>query len=190
MQLSVAVCRGCIVKGLRSGPHACPVCKVMIVQPLLSDLNLQRIVYMMVPGLLKRETDRRRQFRVVNPQETPPPIGALELTLEDSISLSLEELDNESRNSLVNDTPMEDSRKVRYLKCPAAVTVRHLVRLLMLKRGWEQSNSEKGRIELLCRTHREASADHRLHVLNNGWTLLDLAYIFGWNRVSLVINIF
>ncbi|XP_076240652.1 uncharacterized protein LOC143183110 [Calliopsis andreniformis] len=201
-------CRGCIVRRLSSGARACPVCNVATSPPLLPDVKLQRLVYLVVPGLFRSELERRRHFRLVNPQCPPvaPPLGALDLTLDDFVSLSLCELDEpeEEAQSTENRTGSsrhrdnvdqakeEDNdarvRSTRYLKCPAGVTVRHLVRLLMLKRGWEEANSQGSnvnKIEMLC----EKSDEHRrgsssMMILNQSWTLMDLACIFGWKRES------
>lgn len=193
------------MRRLSSGARACPVCNVATSPPLLPDVKLQRLVYLVVPGLFRSELERRRHFRLVNPQCPPvaPPLGALDLTLDDFVSLSLCELDEPeeetqstenrvgSRRGGNEETKEDDAagvRGTRYLKCPAGVTVRHLVRLLMLKRGWEEANSQGAsvnKIEMLC----ERSGEHRdgssgMLVLNQSWTLMDLACIFGWKRVS------
>lgn len=120
----------------------------------------------MVPGLFRSELERRRHFRLVNPQCPPlaPAVGALKITLEDFVSLSLRELEDSeegtpkvrcdlTRNEETSATDESGGRSTRYLKCPAAVTVRHLVRLLMLKRGWEEANATvngvNNRIEIM-----------------------------------------
>ncbi|XP_076180127.1 uncharacterized protein LOC143153137 isoform X2 [Ptiloglossa arizonensis] len=199
-------CRGCIVRRLSSGARACPVCNVATSPPLLPDVKLQQLVYLVVPGLFRSELERRRHFRLVNPQCPPlvPPLGALDLTLDDFVSLSLCELDEPedeararspenhdgSRNVTSQDqTKHEDTirvRNTRYLKCPAGVTVRHLVRLLMLKRGWEESNSQGtsvNTIEMMCQKYDdEGHGVTKTIVLDHSWTLLDLARIFGWKR--------
>lgn len=201
------------MRRLSSGARACPVCNVATSPPLLPDVKLQRLVYLVVPGLFRSELERRRHFRLVNPQ-CPPlalPLGALDLTLDDFVSLSLCELDEPeeeavarepenragSRHRSANDNAdqtkqHEDAIKVRstrYLKCPAGVTVRHLVRLLMLKRGWEEANSHGSsinKIEMLCeKCNENRRGGARTMILDQAWTLLDLACIFGWKRVSL-----
>lgn len=192
-----SVCRGCIVRRLSSGARACPVCNVSASPPLLPDTRLQRLVYLAVPGLFRSELERRRHFRLVNPQCPPlaSPVGALDLTLEDLVSLSLKELpEDETKEDVV--VPRDSSRNektgcsgnMRYLKCPAAVTVRHLVRLLMLKRGWEEANATingvNNRIEIMYQ-HPD---DESMRSLDPSWTLLDLACIFRWERVSLMIQ--
>lgn len=187
--------------------------------PLLSDTRLQRLVYLVVPGLFRSELQRRRHFLVLNPlcPPLPPPIGAINFTLDDFVSLSLEELDEtewqEGENGVlkkrdvvlpacrswkkknVNDEMSQGGGKRRYLKCPAAVTVRHLVRLLMLKRGWEETNSSivngVSRIEIMYHHYGPAShSEEEIYLLSPFWTLLDLAYIFHWKRVSLMVLLY
>lgn len=194
----------------------CPVCGVATTPPLLPDTRLQRLVYLVVPGLFRSEVQRRRHFLVLNPlcPTLPPPLGAINLTLDDFVSLSLEELDEtewevgedgllRKRSDVSSacqpwhddddnyETPSSDG-KMRYLKCPAAVTVRHLARLLMLKRGWEETNSSVvngfSKIEIMyCQS--EPDGDEKIHLLSPCWTLLDLACIFDWKRVSLIVRL-
>lgn len=184
------------------------MCNVATSPPLLPDVKLQQLVYLVVPGLFRSELERRRHFRLVNPQCPPlaPPLGALDLTLDDFVSLSLCELDEpeeeeqspgncaESRHPTTADQSKHEEndvvgvRNTRYLKCPAGVTVRHLLRLLMLKRGWEEATVQGdnvNKIEML----REGSGQHRgdvskMMLLDQSLTLMDLACIFGWKRVS------
>lgn len=200
-----SVCRGCIVRRLSSGARACPVCSIAASPPLLPDTRLQRLVYLAVPGLFRSELERRRHFRLVNPQcpPLPSPVGALELTLEDLVSLSLRELEDvedgmpkerrgrrdSSRDDLATEDESSAGGSTRYLKCPAAVTVRHLVRLLMLKRGWEEANATvnglNNRIEIMYQKDETQYLDgDSMHPLDFSWTLLDLACIFRWKRVS------
>ncbi|XP_014470715.1 PREDICTED: polycomb group protein Psc-like isoform X2 [Dinoponera quadriceps] len=203
-------CRGCIVR-LSNGARVCPVCGVRTTPPLLPDTRLQRLVYLVVPGLFRAELQRRRHFLVLNPlcPPLPPPLGAINLTLDDLVSLSLEELDetewemcedgvSRKRNDVpsawnededVDHEAPQSSGKTRYLKCPAAVTVRHLVRLLMLKRGWEETNSSVvngiSRIEILYhQLGPRSSGGDEIHLLSPFWTLLDLACIFHWKRLE------
>jgi len=164
-------------------------------------MRLQRLVYLAVPGLFRSELERRCHFRLVNPQCPPlaPPVGALELTLDDLVSLSLQELEDtedkmpkKERGSSKKDVSENKGRSesTRYLKCPAAVTVRHLMRLLMLKRGWEEANATVNgvinRIKILYQKHETQHPNElNMYPLDPSWTLLDLACIFQWKRVSL-----
>lgn len=201
-----SVCRGCIVRRLSNGVRACPVCNVPTLPPLYSDIRLQRLVYLIVPGLFRSESERRRHFRIVNPQCTPllPPLGSPELTYDDPVSLSISEIGKitstddsiklkkgkEKTNNiknLKNKTFYEITGETRYLKCPAGVTVRHLQRLLMLKRGWDDvdgTSSTCHRIEIMYEVD-ESETESRLQILETSWTLLDLACIFEWKNVSI-----
>ncbi|XP_033208677.1 polycomb group protein Psc-like isoform X2 [Belonocnema kinseyi] len=197
-------CRGCIVRRLSNGVRACPVCNVPTLPPLFPDERLQRLVYLIVPGLFRSELERRRHFRIVNPQCMPlvPPVGAPELTFDDLVSLSLSEIgksDSTEDNiqsikgkQEANSDSLKDkglfgiTGKTRYLKCPAGVTVRHLQRLLMLKRGWDDADgnaSAPNRIEMMYEVD-ESETESRLQVLETSWTLLDLACIFEWKNES------
>lgn len=176
------------------------MCSVAASPPLLPDTRLQRLVYLAVPGLFRSELERRRHFRLVNPQCPPltPPVGALDLTLDDFVSLSLQELEETAKDetpeeergsTTTEETSRQGSGSTRYLKCPAAVTVRHLVRLLMLKRGWEEANTTvngvNNRIEITYQQNDTQHPDEKsMHSLDLSWTLLDLACIFRWKKVS------
>ncbi|XP_046421665.1 polycomb group protein Psc-like [Neodiprion fabricii] len=216
-------CRGCIVRRLGSGARACPVCGALTLPPLLPDLALQHLVYLAVPGLYRSELERRRHFRLVNPQCPPPapPLGGLTLTLDDAVSLSLCEIVNtddvvaaaeeprrrrrrprpttENGNDvseLVHEYADEENSngrgQIRYLKCPAGVTVRHLVRLLALKRGWGDAEAKLPlkRIEMLYEypkvqpslPDKNYTGKPDMRPLELSWTLLDLACIFKWDK--------
>lgn len=200
-----SVCRGCIVRRLSNGVRACPVCNVPTLPPLFSDIRLQRLVYLIVPGLFRSESEKRRHFRIVNPQCTPllPPLGSPELTYDDPVSLSISEIgkitspddsikfkrskDKSNAKLFKNKTFYEITGETRYLKCPAGVTVRHLQRLLMLKRGWDDVDGTSPtchRIEIMYEVD-ESETESRLQILETSWTLLDLACIFEWKNVSI-----
>lgn len=173
-----SVCRGCILRRLHNGPKTCPVCSASALSPPITDVALQRLVYLVVPGLFRSEQERRRHFRQVNPQcaggLTQLPLGAPDLSFDDLVSLSLCELDSTSEGS------------TRYLKCPAGVTVRHLLRLLMLKRGWDDTEGKgqqcgNNKIEMMYEAN---GLKNDTEVLDPSWTLMDLACIFEWKRVS------
>jgi len=122
-------------------------------------------------------------------------VGALELALEDLVSLSLRELENTEVDGLLKerrDSSRNESSggSTRYFKCPAAVTMRHLARLLMLKRGWEEANATVNgvnRIEIMYQKDEAQELDDEEDSncpLDPSWTLLDLACMFRWKRVS------
>ena len=173
-----AVCRACIVRHLQAGPRTCPTCSADVTADPVADVGLQRLVYLVVPGLLRAEQERRRNFRQANPQcstlSQAPPLGAPELGHDDLVSLSLREMG-----------AADGVASTRYLKCPAGVSVRHLLRLLMLKRGWDDTDGQAqyagNKIELL---YGSAGPEDELRPLRSTWTLIDLASIFDWKRVS------
>ncbi|XP_014238254.1 protein suppressor 2 of zeste-like [Trichogramma pretiosum] len=187
-------CRGCIVRRLQAGPKNCPVCCASASQdPLVHDVALQRLVYLVVPGLYKSEIERRRHFRQVNPQctnLTRQPVGAPELTFDDLVSLSLSEWKPGGGGAAaigINDDDDDDGpAPTRYLKCPAGVSVKHLVRLLMLKRGWDHQAQDptRRRIDIMYEVKASGGSGKKteLEVLDPAWTLLDLACIFDWKR--------
>ncbi|XP_058807028.1 polycomb group protein Psc-like [Phymastichus coffea] len=169
-------CRGCIVQRFRESPKTCPQCSTIAVAPLVPDIALQRLVYLVVPGLFRKEQERRHNFRKINPHcsnVNQQPLGAPDLSFDDLVSLSLSEIGSTSGGS------------TRYLKCPAGVTVRHLLRLLMLKRGWDNNhgNNQCGnnKIEII---YDDSANDtkNEAGLLDLSWTLMDLACIFEWKR--------
>jgi hypothetical protein len=58
----------------------------------------------------------------------------------------------------------------RYLRCPAAVTVAHLQKLIRAKYGL----SPEHRVDIM----------HLNDPLNEEFTLMDVAYIYRWRRVN------
>lgn len=181
-----AVCRGCIVQRFRDAPKTCPQCSSNAVAPLVSDVALQRLVYLVVPGLFRKEQERRRDFRDSNPSVVAhqTPLGAPDLNFDDLVSLSLSEVQQDDSSTC-------SQSSTRYLKCPAGVTVRHLLRLLMLKRGWDNNDGNDqcagNKIEMIY----EAAADGKdAELLDLSWTLMDLACIFEWKGVRYICSIF
>lgn len=191
------VCRACISKKLKAGSTCCPVCGESVRSPPVSDLTLQRLVYLAVPGIYRAEQEHRRRFREhgsssasSSGSSADSPLGAPSLTFEDMVSLSLRQVPGDERPPLLQ----EDT--TRYLKCQAGVTVRHLLRLLRLKRGWNDEDPGNGlagncnRIEILYDAEAQGAEGKgtngfpKPEVLEPAWTLLDLACIFDWKRVS------
>lgn len=58
----------------------------------------------------------------------------------------------------------------RYLRCPAAVSLTHLQKLIRAKYGLKESH----RVDIL----------YNQDCLNSSLTLMDVAYIYLWKRVS------
>lgn len=67
-------------------------------------------------------------------------------------------------------------RKPKYLQCPAIFTISNLKKFLLHKFG---INSNKFCVEIMYKVKSIALPDH--------YTLMDVAYIFTWKRVSQTI---
>ncbi|KAJ8957916.1 hypothetical protein NQ318_001913 [Aromia moschata] len=158
-------CRSCIIKYLESNKY-CPVCDVQVhkTKPLLNvrpDKTLQDVVYKLVPRLFQNEMQRRREFYENHPEAKPSSLEQCGeasyqhlLTPEETICLTL------SYHGC-NNTP-------RYLRCPAAVSVGHLEKLLRAKYDLTQNH----RVEIL----------YNQDCLSSSLTLMDIAYIYLWKR--------
>lgn len=111
--------------------------------------------------------------QVTSPEARGEPIESHIYSPDESLSLSLEYY-NPLTNDL-NETNAEDSLQKpllrRYLRCPAAVTVFHLQKLIRAKYGL----SDAHRVDIL---YKEES-------LCNSYTLMDVMYIYHWRRVSI-----
>ncbi|KAJ7421710.1 Polycomb group RING finger protein 2 [Willisornis vidua] len=145
-------CKTCIVRYLETNKY-CPMCDVQVhkTRPLLSirsDKTLQDIVYKLVPGLFKDEMKRRRDFYAAYPVAEVPN-GSNEdrgevaeqdkgnLTDDEIVSLSIEFYEGsreEKKGTLENgDLEKEKGNGLRFLRCPAAMTVMHLAKFLRNK---------------------------------------------------------
>ncbi|KAF5307424.1 hypothetical protein FQR65_LT06938 [Abscondita terminalis] len=158
-------CRTCIVQYLDKNKY-CPVCDVQVhkTKPLLNirpDKTLQDIVYKLVPRLFQNEMCRRREFYQSHPEGRP---SNLEQCGEASYQhiLSPDETICLSLNYHGSGTPP------RYLRCPTAVSIMHLQKLLRSK----YDLSENHRVDIL----------HNQDCLNSHLTLIDIAYIYLWRR--------
>ncbi|MBN3310088.1 PCGF2 protein, partial [Amia calva] len=206
-------CKTCIVGYLETNKY-CPMCDVQVhkTRPLLSirsDKTLQDIVYKLVPGLFKDEMKRRRDFYAANPTADTPN-GSNEdrgevreeekriIADDEIISLSIEFHDgnrqvwggdplqtalspqkdrpcvsvlrNEKKTPESREMDKEKGNSKRFLRCPAAMTVMHLAKFLRSKMDIPSSY----RIEVL----------HEDEPLKDYYTLMDIAYICTWRRVS------
>ncbi|XP_012041398.2 polycomb group RING finger protein 2 isoform X6 [Ovis aries] len=167
-------------------------------RPLLSirsDKTLQDIVYKLVPGLFKDEMKRRRDFYAAYPlTEAEPsqlapsavPNGSNEdrgevleqekgaLSDDEIVSLSIEFYEGvrdreEKKGPLENgDGDKEKQTGVRFLRCPAAMTVMHLAKFLRNK----MDVPSKYKVEVL----------YEDEPLKEYYTLMDIAYIYPWRR--------
>ncbi|NXG10063.1 PCGF2 protein, partial [Sakesphorus luctuosus] len=180
-------CKTCIVRYLETNKY-CPMCDVQVhkTRPLLSirsDKTLQDIVYKLVPGLFKDEMKRRRDFYAAYPVAEVPN-GSNEdrgevaeqdkgnLTDDEIVSLSIEFYEGsreEKKGTLENgDLEKEKGNGLRFLRCPAAMTVMHLAKFLRNK----MDVPSKYKVEVL----------YEDEPLKEYYTLMDIAYIYPWRR--------
>ncbi|XP_042199227.1 polycomb group RING finger protein 2 [Callorhinchus milii] len=178
-------CKTCIVRYLETNKY-CPICDVQVhkTRPLLSvraDKTLQDIVYKLVPGLFKDEMKRRRDFYAAHPSadvtngsnEDRGEVTEEEkriITDDEIISLSLEFYEG-NKSEKKDATQTEDAGKansVRYLRCPAAMTVMHLGKFLRNK----MDIPSNFRIDVM----------YEDEPLKDYYTLMDIAYIYTWRR--------
>ncbi|KAK4023980.1 hypothetical protein OUZ56_009373 [Daphnia magna] len=173
-------CKSCIVRYLETNKF-CPVCEVQVhkTKPLLnirSDQTLQDIVYKLVPGLFQHEMRLRREFYSKHPNDLPSnPEDRGEVTdhfiysSDETICLSLEYADNiVDHKEDVEDVNDNQLNGKRFLRCPAAVTVGLLKRLIRGKYGLDTNHA----LDILCGDS----------FLCDEYSLVDLAYIYNWRR--------
>ncbi|KAG7187939.1 hypothetical protein KM043_013901 [Ampulex compressa] len=176
-------CRSCIVKYLENNKY-CPICEVQVhkSRPLLNirpDHTLQDIVYKLVPGCYQNEMKCRREFYSKHPevcgQATSPeargePIESHIYSPDESLSLSLEYFSphKDSGEEGVFKELSTKSLLRRYLRCPAAVTVFHLQKLIRAKYGL----SDVHRVDIM----------YKEEPLCASYTLMDVMYIYHWRR--------
>jgi hypothetical protein len=156
-------CRSCIVKYLETNKY-CPVCDVQVhkTKPLLNirpDKTLQDIVYKLVPRLLQNEVQRRRDFYSARPDAKP----------------NLDQIGDDYQHIITPDEPVSLTlcyygckESARYLRCPAAVSVGHLQKLIRAKYGLFDNHH----VDIL----------YNQDCLNSTLTLMDVAYIYAWKR--------
>ncbi|NXV74604.1 PCGF2 protein, partial [Atlantisia rogersi] len=148
-----------------------------------SDKTLQDIVYKLVPGLFKDEMKRRRDFYAAYPMAEVPNGSNEErgevseqdkgnLTDDEIVSLSIEFYEGsreEKKGTVENgDLEKEKTNGLRFLRCPAAMTVMHLAKFLRNK----MDVPSKYKVEVL----------YEDEPLKEYYTLMDIAYIYPWRR--------
>ncbi|XP_046421656.1 polycomb group protein Psc-like [Neodiprion fabricii] len=175
-------CRSCIIKYLENNKY-CPICEVQVhkSKPLLNirpDHTLQDIVYKLVPGCYQNEMRCRREFyskhpdaksQASSPESRGEPIESHIYSLDESLSLSLEYYIPSTKDQGEGDK--ESTAKTlprRYLRCPAAVTISHLQKLIRAKYGL----SEAHRVDIM----------YKEEPLCGNYTLMDVMYIYHWRR--------
>ncbi|XP_015431248.1 PREDICTED: polycomb group protein Psc-like [Dufourea novaeangliae] len=170
-------CRSCIVKYLENNKY-CPICEVQVhkSKPLLNirpDHTLQDIVYKLVPGCYQNEMRCRREFyskhpeactQTASPEARGEPTESHIYSPDESLSLSLEYF-----------SPSKDVKEItvkpflrRYLRCPAAVTIFHLQKLIRAKYGLTDAH----RVDVM----------YKEEPLHGSYTLMDVMYIYHWRR--------
>nr|KAG5694236.1 hypothetical protein BaRGS_035340 [Batillaria attramentaria] len=183
-------CKKCIVRYLESSKH-CPVCDVMVHktrphQNIRSDKTLQDLVYKLVPGLYKNEMKRRRDYYTEHPEAAPKKVGEARgdenaeriiYTEDENFSLALHFCsegvkDERSVRTLtlpeIGASAKEPPKDVRYLQCPASVTIGILKKFIRLK--YELPH------------HYQIDVFHTDEALRDEYTLMDVAYIYTWRR--------
>uniref|UniRef100_A0A182IVI7 RAWUL domain-containing protein n=1 Tax=Anopheles atroparvus TaxID=41427 RepID=A0A182IVI7_ANOAO len=182
-------CRSCIVKYLESNKY-CPRCKSYNSKPITAanlrpDRTLRALVYKLVPGLHKSENQRMVQFYAEISSSNNVPFGddqhltqgALSL-LDDQNFFSPDEPISLSLEYHYDTTQAEQSAAsakvpVTYLQCPAAVTVHHLYKFILTKNGL-----------LVGADHIRVEIIYEDEVLPPDFTLMDVAYCFGYKRIA------
>uniref|UniRef100_A0A1B6MIV8 RING-type domain-containing protein n=1 Tax=Graphocephala atropunctata TaxID=36148 RepID=A0A1B6MIV8_9HEMI len=165
-------CKSCIVRYLETNKY-CPICDVQVhkTKPLLnirSDRNLQAIVYKLVPGLFQRELNCRKEFYKERSVIKPNDGGEIGQPSDDSPVYSPDEsilIGVQYANPNTSE-PKEHSK--RYLRCPAALTIYHLQKLMRAK--FDLIATQK--VEFL----------HDGDSLPDYLSLMDLAYMYHWKR--------
>ncbi|OCT59947.1 hypothetical protein XELAEV_18045966mg [Xenopus laevis] len=179
-------CKTCILRYLEAHKF-CPMCDSQVHKgrPLLSirsDKTLQDIVYKLVPGLFRDEMKRRRDFYASYSRskdnssseqgQKVSESGEAPVQQEENISLSIQ-FSEDARDELQDPVESEDLEKrnsLRFLRCPAAMTVTHLAKFLQNK----MDVPSKYKVEIL----------YEEEPLKDYYTLMDIAYIYPWGRTG------
>ncbi|XP_008940206.1 PREDICTED: polycomb group RING finger protein 2-like, partial [Merops nubicus] len=131
-----------------------------------SDKTLQDIVYKLVPGLFKVPNGSNEDRGEVSEQDKG------HLTDDEIVSLSIEfyEGSREEKKGTVENGELEKEKVsgVRFLRCPAAMTVMHLAKFLRNK----MDVPPRYKVEVL----------YEDEPLKEYYTLMDIAYIYPWRR--------
>lgn len=97
------------------------------------------------------------------------PVDSYIYSPDESLSLSLEYYNPCTKD--LNETNTEKSFLRRYFRCPAAVTVFHLQKLIRAKYGLGDAN----RVDIM----------YQEEPLCSSYTLMDVMYIYLWRRVCI-----
>ncbi|XP_076046399.1 uncharacterized protein LOC143028344 [Oratosquilla oratoria] len=174
-------CKTCIVRYLESSKF-CPICDVQVhkTKPLLSirpDKILQDIVYKLVPGLYQNEMCLRREFykkhadaKPLNREDSGCDSGHWYVLPDDTISVALKAASTIYLGNMKHKNS-QPKNFVRYLQCPAGVSIGQLKKLLRAKFGLPANHP----VSLLLGLN-----DH----LQDSLTLVDVAYITSWQKTE------
>ncbi|XP_046325876.2 polycomb group protein Psc-like [Haliotis rufescens] len=188
-------CKTCILRYLETSKY-CPICDVMVHktrphQNIRADKTLQDLVYKLVPGLYKGEMKRRREYYAISPKKEAPKAPSeargdemaerFIYTADENISMSLaycqegipdpevlRRMRQENLKKGISSPKNGENRDVRYLQCPAAVTVSHLKKFIRLKYDLP--------------LNYQIDIFHTDEALREYYTLMDIAYIYTWRR--------
>ncbi|XP_055374397.1 protein suppressor 2 of zeste [Condylostylus longicornis] len=172
-------CRSCIVNHILnlSDRAFCPKCgkgsKPIKFLNLKSDETLKSIVYKLIPGLHHKEIKRCLNFNTDKNIVKSHDLRELEdedfYAPGEPISLSLEY----HPKALGKDISKDLLPPIRYLQCPAALTIHHLARFLCTKFDINIEN-QRVNIEII----------YEDEILSNDFTLMDVCYCYKWNRLA------
>lgn len=133
--------------------------------------------------IISDEMRYRREFyakhpeihsQVISPEARGESIESHIYSPDESLSLSLEYFNPHTKDLNETDAMKDTTHKPllrRYLRCPAAVTVFHLQKLIRAKYGL----SDAHRVDIM----------YKEEPLCSNYTLMDVMYIYQWRRVCI-----
>lgn len=133
-ECSHSFCKSCLLHFLYTIEKQCPTC-ASPVEPndrhaLRYDAMLQRLIYKLVPDLLKSEIERRERFVAMNLLANPRVFDTV-LNSKSVINVKLSEKQHHTDSN--TDTSNNQARTPRYIQCLAETPVRVLTKLLRCK---------------------------------------------------------
>lgn len=108
-------------------------------------------------------------IQAMSPEARGEPIESHIYSPDESLSLSLEYSDPRTKD--LSETNTENSILRRYFRCPAAVTIFHLQKLIRAKYGLGDVN----RVDIM----------YEEEPLCSSYSLMDVMYIYHWRRVRI-----
>lgn len=113
--------------------------------------------------------------QTMSPEARGEPLESHIYSPDESLSLSLEYFNPHTKDLSEVNTIKDDTQKSilrRYFRCPAAVTIFHLQKLIRAKYGLSDAN----RVDIM----------YKEEPLCGSYTLMDIMYIYHWRRVRIV----